>query len=155
MTGLVAFLVGALFALGLGIGGMTQPVRVLGFLDVAGAWDPSLAFVMLGAMAVYAVAFRIVRRRARPAFAPAFALPTRTRIDPRLIGGAFVFGVGWGLAGICPGPALTALASGEPGALVFVGAMLAGIAAHHAVERRAAALASGSLRHDTALEESS
>jgi uncharacterized membrane protein YedE/YeeE len=130
-----AFVVGATFALGLGIGGMTSPERVLAFLDVTGAWDPSLAFVMLGAVLVYGTTFRLVVRRERPLLAPTFAVPTRKDIDARLIGGAVTFGVGWGLAGLCPGPALTALASGHPRIVVFLAAMVAGIAAHKAVER--------------------
>jgi uncharacterized membrane protein YedE/YeeE len=137
MSGLVAFLVGAIFALGLGVGGMTQPARVLAFLDVAGDWDPSLALVMLGAVAIYAVAFRVCTRRARPFIAARFDLPARRDIDRRLMTGATVFGIGWGLAGLCPGPALTSLASGRAPALVFVAAMLAGMAVQRLVERRA------------------
>jgi len=127
VKGVVAFACGIVFALGLGLGGMTQPTRVLAFLDVAGDWDPRLALVMLGAIAVYAPVYRLARRRARPVLAPAFDLPTRRDIDGRLVAGALVFGVGWGLAGLCPGPSLTALASGESAAFLFVVAMLAGI----------------------------
>jgi uncharacterized membrane protein YedE/YeeE len=127
MTGGVAFLVGLVFALGLGIGGMTQPPRVLGFLDVTGAWDPTLAFVMVAAVLVHGVGVRLAARRAHPVYAPAFALPTRRDITARLIGGAAVFGIGWGLAGLCPGPALTALGGVRPGAVLFVLAMLAGM----------------------------
>ena len=141
VNNLAAFVVGVTFALGLGIGGMTQPTRVLAFLDVAGSWDPSLAFVMLGAVTVYGVAFPNVMRRQRPAFASTFAVPSRRDVDTRLLGGALVFGVGWGLAGLCPGPALTALASGEPRVLFFVAAMSTGIAAHQLVERTLAARA--------------
>jgi uncharacterized membrane protein YedE/YeeE len=139
VSNVAAFVVGVTFALGLGIGGMSSPERVLAFLDVAGAWDPRLAFVMLGAVFVYATAFRLVMRRSRPLLAPAFVVPARRDIDRRLIGGALAFGVGWGIAGLCPGPALTALASGEPRVWVFVAAMVAGIAAHKAVERAIAA----------------
>jgi uncharacterized membrane protein YedE/YeeE len=124
----VAFGCGALFAVGLGIGGMTQPSRVLAFLDVGGEWDPRLAIVMLGAIATYAPAHRLAIRRQRPILATAFDLPTPRNVDARLVAGAALFGVGWGLGGLCPGPALTALASGEPAALVFVSAMLVGIA---------------------------
>lgn len=137
MRNVVAFTVGIAFALGLGIGGMTQPARVQAFLDVTGAWDPSLAFVMLGAVALYGAAFPAVMRRERPVFAATFGVPTRRDVDARLVGGALVFGVGWGLAGLCPGPALTALASGEPRVLLFVAAMVTGIAAHQLLERRA------------------
>jgi uncharacterized membrane protein YedE/YeeE len=138
-TNAVAFVVGVTFALGLGIGGMTQPARVLAFLDVAGGWDPTLAFVMLGAVAVYAAAFPIVMRRGRPILGGAFALPSRRDVDGRLVGGARVFGIGWGLAGLCPGPGLTALASGEPRALLFVAAMTTGIFVHRLIERASAA----------------
>jgi len=138
MRQLVAYLVGLVFALGLGIGGMTQPARVLGFLDVAGPWDPALAFVMAAAVAVYAVAARLAARLERPVYAAAFALPTRRDLDPPLVIGAALFGVGWGLAGLCPGPALTALASGAPAALVFVAAMLAGMVVAGLVQPRAA-----------------
>lgn len=127
MRSVVAFGCGALFALGLGIGGMTQPSRVLAFLDVSGEWDPALALVMLGAIAVYAPVYRLAVRRDRPVLAAAWDLPARRDVDGRLVIGAALFGVGWGLAGLCPGPALTALASGEPAALLFVAAMLAGI----------------------------
>lgn len=123
-----AFLAGALFALGLGIGGMTQPARVIGFLDVAGRWDPSLAFVMAGAVLTYGALFRVIRRRARPLLTPVFSIPTRRDIDGRLVIGAALFGIGWGLAGYCPGPGIVSLAAGTTPVLVFVTAMLAGMA---------------------------
>ncbi len=137
MKSVAAFGCGMLFALGLGLGGMTQPSRVLAFLDVAGDWDPRLALVMLGAIAVYAPVYRVAVRRQRPLLAPAFDLPTRGHVDGRLVTGAAVFGIGWGLAGLCPGPALTSLASGQPAALAFVAAMLAGIAAARLAAGRA------------------
>lgn len=127
VNGVVAFACGLIFALGLGIGGMTQPRRVLAFLDVTGDWDPSLAFVMAGAIAVYATASRLALRRGRPLLAPAFDTPTRRRIDGPLVTGALLFGIGWGLAGLCPGPALTSVASGEPAGVLFIAAMLVGI----------------------------
>ena len=127
VKGVVAFACGVTFALGLGMGGMTQPSRVLAFLDVAGDWDPRLALVMFGAIAVYAPAYRLALRRGRPVLALAFDLPTRRSIDGSLVTGALLFGIGWGLAGLCPGPALTSLASGEPVAVLFVAAMLVGI----------------------------
>ena len=129
MRSVVAFGCGALFALGLGVGGMTQPSRVLAFLDVFGEWDPRLALVMLGAIAVYATIYRLAIRRDHPRLDAAWDLPARRDVDGRLVTGAALFGVGWGLGGICPGPGLTALASGEPKALLFVAAMLAGMAA--------------------------
>ena len=139
MAALAAFVAGVVFALGLGVSGMTRPGKVLAFLDVTGRWDPSLAFVMLGAIGVYAPLSRLVLRRRTPVCAAVFALPTRRDIDARLLAGAAVFGVGWGLAGLCPGPAVTALASGKTTALAFVAAMVAGMAAAHALERALAA----------------
>lgn len=118
---------GALFALGLVIGGMTIPAKVTGFLDVGGAWDPQLAFVMVAAIAVYAPALRWIRGR-RPLAAARFQWPTARAIDARLVGGAALFGIGWGLAGYCPGPALVALAGGGLPVLVFVAALVLGIA---------------------------
>jgi uncharacterized membrane protein YedE/YeeE len=130
-----AFLAGTLFALGLGVAGMTRPGKVVAFLDVAGAWDPSLAFVMAGAIATHALLLRRVLRRGAPLLGGAFALPTRRDLDGRLLGGAMLFGVGWGLAGYCPGPAVTALAAGRGEPVLFVAAMLAGMTLHRAVAR--------------------
>ena len=124
---LASGLAGLLFALGLGLGGMTDPARVLGFLDVAGAWDPSLAFVMAGALGTHALLRRLILRRARPVLAPAFPSFGATRPDARLVAGSALFGVGWGLAGYCPGPALTSVASGASTVLLFVAAMGAGM----------------------------
>lgn len=143
-TSIVAFLAGVIFAVGLGVGGMTQPAKVIGFLDVASSWDPSLACVMLGAIAVYAVCYRQIRKRPAPILTPTFSVPTRTDLDPRLLGGAILFGIGWGLAGFCPRPALTALASGSGLVVVFVIRMLAGMFLFQFVDsprhRRAATL---------------
>lgn len=122
-----AGLSGFLFALGLGISGMTRPDVVLGFLDVLGAWDPSLLFVMAGAAGVYFVLYRLVLGRGRPLLAGAFQLPTRRDIDERLIAGSALFGVGWGLGGICPGPGIVAATSLALPFLVFFGAMVAGM----------------------------
>jgi uncharacterized membrane protein YedE/YeeE len=122
-----AFVSGFIFAIGLGLGGMTQPAKVTAFLDFAGNWDPSLAFVMGGAILVYAPLYRLIRRRPTPLFASTFSVPTRTDIDPRLPGGAALFGVGWGLGGFCPGPAVTSLASGHLSVVTFVASMLAGM----------------------------
>jgi uncharacterized protein len=118
---------GALFGAGLLVGGMTAPRKVLGFLDVFGAWDASLVFVMVGAIAVHALAYRLIRGRSSPLFAARFELPTRRDLDARLLVGAAVFGVGWGLPGYCPGPSIVALASGGSGIAVFVLGMLAGL----------------------------
>ncbi len=124
---LVSFFSGVIFAVGLGIGGMTQPAKVIGFLDFAGNWDPSLAFVMIGAIAVHSILYRVIRNRHSPLFSQVFSLPTRTDIDLRLVGGATVFGLGWGIAGFCPGPALTSLASGNLSLVIFTVAMIAGM----------------------------
>jgi uncharacterized protein len=119
---------GALFGAGLALGGMTDPVRVRGFLDLFGRWDPTLAFVMAGAVAVMAIAWRVRAGMSRPVFADRFSLPVRTDLDVRLIVGAALFGIGWGLAGLCPGPAVAALALAPLNVLPFVLAMLAGMA---------------------------
>ncbi len=139
---LAAFASGALFAGGLVLGGMTQPAKIVAFLDVAGRWDPTLALVMGGAVVTYAVAFRLIRRRAHPLLADGFVLPTRRAIDARLVGGAALFGVGWGLAGYCPGPALASLAAGAEQAACFVVAMLMAMAVFDLVERSRAREAS-------------
>jgi hypothetical protein len=129
MQVVAALVCGLVFGAGLAIAGMTNPAKVLAFLDVAGAWDPTLAFVMGGALLVNAGAYALTRRRARPLFAEVFALPTRRDLDARLVGGAALFGVGWGLVGLCPGPALASLARGENEVLVFVAAMAGGMLA--------------------------
>ena len=123
----IAFVAGVVFAVGLAIAGMTQPSKVIGFLDVAGPWDPSLAFVMVGAISVYFVATRLVRRRSAPLSGGGFHLPTRRDIEPNLLIGAALFGVGWGLAGYCPGPGLTSLATGSVSAITFIVAMAVGM----------------------------
>ena len=128
---LLAGLAGALFGAGLLVSGMTQPARVIGFLDVTGRWDPGLAFVMGGAVLVYALAVRRIRgRRWTPWFEAKLHLPTRQDIDPPLLVGAALFGIGWGLGGLCPGPAIVGAASGSLAGLAFVVAMLAGMYAH-------------------------
>lgn len=132
----VGFGTGALFGAGLVVSGMTRPSKVLGFLDIAGEWDASLAFVMIGAIAVHAAAFQWLRRKEAPRFAARFDLPAQTTIDRRLVIGAALFGVGWGLGGFCPGPALTSVAALAPGALVFVAAMTAGVLLQHATSHR-------------------
>ena len=137
---LTSFASGLVFALGLGISGMTRPIKVIGFLDFFGAWDASLAFVMAGAIAVYFVAYRIRATMPAPLLAPKFAIPTRNDLDVKLILGAAVFGAGWGLGGFCPGPALTSLASGAMPVFVFVVAMGLGMYLHSwATEIRAPA----------------
>ncbi|MBM3522851.1 MAG: YeeE/YedE family protein [Alphaproteobacteria bacterium] len=131
MQSLVALVAGLLFGLGLVVSRMVDPPKVLGFLDVgaiaSGGWDPSLAFVMVGALLVNAPLVWLARRRGRPLLAPSLDLPMRRDLDARLIAGALLFGVGWGLVGYCPGPALAALGSGAGGTLVFVAAMIVGM----------------------------
>lgn len=117
---------GIVFGVGLGVSQMTNPGKVLDFFDVFGAWDPSLAFVMGGAVAVTAVAFRFVLRRPNPLYAETFSLPTKADIDARLLGGSAVYGVGWGLAGFCVGPSIAALAYGDSRVAIFVIALTAG-----------------------------
>jgi len=130
-----ALAAGSLFGVGLAVSGMTLPAKVVGFLDVTGHWDPTLAFVMAGAIAVHFVLFRLVLRRRAPIFDSHFHVPTRRDIDLRLVGGAALFGIGWGLAGQCPGPALTNLATGAPSAFLFVATMAAGMVIQRELDR--------------------
>lgn len=132
---LISLLVGLVFGLGLIVSGMTDPARVLGFLDLAGLWNPSLAFVMGGAIAVALPAFVVAARRQRTLTGAPLQLPTVTRIDRRLVLGALAFGAGWGLAGLCPGPALALIATGNGKVLVFVASMLVGMGIFEVVER--------------------
>lgn len=125
---------GLLFGAGLALSGMTQPSKVMAFLDFTGDWDPSLAFVMMGAIAVHAVLYRLVRRRSSPLFQTTFHVPTRRDVDPRLVAGAALFGLGWGLGGFCPGPGIVSAASLDPSALVFVAAMLGGMLLQHVTD---------------------
>ena len=118
---------GVLFGMGLTVSGMIDPQRVRGFLDVFGDWDPTLAFVMGGAVLVMAAAWRLQARMTKPIFGEGFSLPDRTDLDPRLLTGAVVFGIGWGVAGLCPGPAVASLVLSPAHALPFVAAMLAGM----------------------------
>jgi hypothetical protein len=129
-----ALAAGALFGTGLAMSGMTDARRVLAFLDVAGAFDPSLAFVLGGAVATTLLLFPRVLRRTRPVLADSFRLPAAVRIDRRLLGGAALFGVGWGLAGYCPGPAIAALGAGAAEALWFLPAMLLGMLLHRMLD---------------------
>jgi uncharacterized membrane protein YedE/YeeE len=139
MSNLVSLLVGLLFGVGLILSGMADPAKVLGFLDLAGAWDPSLAFVMGGAISVGLPAFALARGRSRSWLGAEMSLPTVREIDRRLVIGSLLFGVGWGVAGFCPGPALVALGMGESKALWFVAAMVAGMALFEWFERRGGA----------------
>jgi len=121
-----SFFIGAIFGYGLSLAEMVDPARVVGFLDVAGRWDPTLLFVMGGALAVTVPAFRWILGRGEPLLQKNFSLPTKHRLDRRLILGAAVFGIGWGLGGFCPGPALAGLATGSPAVILFVVSMVAG-----------------------------
>jgi uncharacterized membrane protein YedE/YeeE len=134
---------GALFGAGLTIGGMTDPARVRGFLDVFGDWDPTLAFVMGGALIVMAVAWRFRERMSRPLFAEGFSLPDRHDLDARLILGSVLFGIGWGLAGLCPGPAVAAVALAPLEVMPFLVAMFAGMGLHRLVTSPTGTLPSG------------
>jgi len=137
----IALLVGLVFGLGLIVSGMTDPSKVIGFLDLAGPWDPSLAFVMAGAILVGALAFGVAGKRERSLLGAPMRLPTATRIERRLVLGSLAFGAGWGLAGYCPGPALASLAAGGAKPWIFTLAMLAGMGLFELLERTGAARA--------------
>ena len=127
MSVVVQFVIGLIFGLGLVIAGMSNPAKVQNFLDLAGAWDPSLAFVMLGAIVVAFIGFRLVLARLQPIMGDMFHLPTAKDIDSRILVGPAIFGIGWGLAGFCPGPAFTALSGGSTAAILFVITMFMGM----------------------------
>ncbi|MBL7544530.1 MAG: YeeE/YedE family protein [Bdellovibrionaceae bacterium] len=131
-----AGLVGLLFSLGLGLAGMTRPEKVIGFLDVFGEWDPSLAFVMIGAIGVHLGLYRLVRQRTSPVFSSQWFVPNKTKITRSLVFGAILFGMGWGLAGYCPGPAITSLASFQQQPLIFVISMIVGMTIFKIVDRK-------------------
>lgn len=133
---LLSLLAGLLFGFGLIVSGLANPAKVLGFLDIAGLWDPSLAFVMGGAILVGLFAFAVARKRTLSFLGFSMRLPTNKHIDPRLVIGSMLFGLGWGIAGFCPGPALLALGAGEIKAVVFVASMVAGMMAFELIERR-------------------
>ena len=137
---LAALVCGLVFGAGLLISGMVQPTKVLGFLDFFGAWDPSLAVVMIAALAVSMPGFMLASRRARPLLAPRSFWPDKTAIDPPLLAGAALFGIGWGLVGLCPGPALESLATLSPGVIGFVAAMAAGMVLHGIWQKSRAAI---------------
>lgn len=141
-SNLAALFAGALFALGLAISGMAQPAKVQGFLDITGQWDASLMFVMVGAIGVHVVALKLIGRRQAPVFMPGFQPRPQKAIDGQLLAGAAIFGAGWGLAGYCPGPAFVSVGGLSPTALVFVGAMTAGMLLHRFLHRPATAVES-------------
>ncbi|RZV34738.1 MAG: YeeE/YedE family protein [Sphingomonadaceae bacterium] len=132
----IALISGILFGAGLALGGMTNPARVRGFLDIFGEWDPTLAFVMGGAVIVMAIAWRFQARMAEPIVAGVFALPDRTDLTPSLVGGAALFGIGWGIAGLCPGPGFAALVIAPAKAVAFIAAMLVGMLIARFLEKR-------------------
>lgn len=137
MSIVTAFITGLVFGLGLILSGMTDPSKVLGFLDITGTWDPSLAFVMGGAILVGSIAFYFAKGRTKSLLGEAMRMPTASQIDKRLVLGSLAFGVGWGLAGYCPGPAVASLAQGGSKPIIFVIAMLAGMAIYEIWERSA------------------
>lgn len=136
MLNFKAFVVGLLFGLGLIISGMTNPAKVIGFLDLAGAWDPTLMFVMGGAVLIGSIGFAFAKKRQHSLLGAPMRLPTATELDKRLVLGSLAFGVGWGIAGFCPGPALVSAAAGQSKAWIFVLAMVAGMALYSLLERR-------------------
>lgn len=135
-NGLAALVVGFIFSIGLGVSGMTQPQKVVGFLDLFGNWDPSLIFVMLGGIVVHFVSYKLIRKRQSPLFSIDWHVPTKKEITPALITGSMLFGIGWGLGGFCPGPAVTSLASFETRPVVFVLSMLVGMFLFKMIDRK-------------------
>lgn len=131
-----ALISGVIFALGLGVSGMTRPEKVIGFLDLFGNWDPSLMFVMMGAIGLHFFLYKVIRKRQAPRFEQRWHVPTNTQLTPQLIIGAILFGAGWALAGLCPGPALVSLLSFDPRILFFVGSMLAGVFLYRFLQRK-------------------
>ncbi|SHE89589.1 hypothetical protein SAMN05444273_10378 [Litoreibacter ascidiaceicola] len=138
---IASYISGLIFGIGISISGMANPAKVLNFFDIAGTWDPSLIFVMGGALIVTFIGYRFVLRRPAPTFETSFKLPTRSDLDLPLIGGSALFGVGWGIAGFCPGGALPALGTGRSEVIIFTVALLAGIFAAKALQRFAASRA--------------
>lgn len=135
-NGLASLVVGFIFAIGLGISGMTQPQKVVGFLDLFGNWDPSLIFVMVGGIVVHFATYKLIRKRKSPLFSVDWHVPTKREITPALITGALLFGIGWGLGGFCPGPAVTSLASFETKPFIFVLSMVAGMFLFRLVDKK-------------------
>ena len=135
---ILIYLIGLVFGLGISISGMANPAKVINFFDVAGSWDPSLIFVMGGAVSVAFLGYRLVLRRPAPAWGKGFNLPGTRQIDARLIGGSLVFGIGWGIAGFCPGGALPALGTGRVEVIIFVAALVAGVLIAKALQKASA-----------------
>jgi uncharacterized membrane protein YedE/YeeE len=139
MRNILTFLIGILFGTGISMSGMANPAKVINFFDIAGTWDPSLGFVMGGAVVVAFIGYRLVLRRPTPVFEPSFDIPQNRRLDARLLTGASIFGVGWGIAGFCPGGALPALGTLNADVVIFVAALIAGMLVTRALSDRAAA----------------
>ena len=139
MRFLSAFLIGLIFGTGIAVSGMINPAKVLNFFDLAGTWDPSLAFVMAGALAVTIPGYRLVLSRPAPAFEPGFQLPDTQRIDRRLVLGSATFGIGWGIAGFCPGGALPAIGTGDPAVFLFLAALIGGLLIARVLQARSPA----------------
>lgn len=135
-NGLAALVVGFVFAIGLGISGMTQPQKVVGFLDLFGNWDPSLIFVMVGGIIVHFATYKLIRKRKSPLLSKDWHVPTKKEITPALVIGSLLFGIGWGLGGFCPGPAVTSLASFEPKPYIFVLSMIVGMFLFRLVDKK-------------------
>lgn len=135
-TGLASLVVGFIFGIGLVVSGMTQPGKVIGFLDLFGSWDPSLIFVMIGAIAVHFITYKLIRKRPSPLISGEWHVPTKKDITPSLLIGSLLFGVGWGLGGFCPGPAVTSLASFEMRPFIFVASMLIGMILFKTLDRQ-------------------
>ena len=131
----IAFDYALIFGVGLGVAGMTRPEKVIGFLDITGDWDPSLALVMVGAIAIHALSYRLIMRRQTPIFSTKFYLPTRRDLDFKLFAGALIFGIGWGLGGFCPGPAIVSAITGNHAVLAFLGSMIFGIYLQYGISR--------------------
>ena len=134
---IVSLVSGTLFGIGLDVGGMTNPANIIGFLDVAGNWNPSLIFVMAGAIVVTFIGYRLAFRQGKPIWAASFQIPTKEDFDRRLLGGSAIFGLGWGLVGYCPGPAISALSLNNSGIFIFIIAMLVGMLAVNIWDKRA------------------
>jgi uncharacterized membrane protein YedE/YeeE len=127
-TGLGPLLGGMLFSIGLGVSGMTEPAKIISFLDIFGDWDPSLIFVMVGAIGVNAILHRFITKKTTPLFDSKFHLPTKTQLDKKLLIGSALFGIGWGITGLCPGPGLAAASTGQPYPVAFVVSLVTGMA---------------------------